>query len=116
MVASGYSMNLCLYYANIGDEDNFIEESEIGLCLGVFFLFIQYIEYRSLDFSISDDVFGSFFYLFTGFHALHVIVGLLFLCVECNRFDSENASVTLNSSRHLGFTLAVIYWHFVDII
>lgn len=49
--------------------------------LGFYFLFIQYTEYSSAEFCFSDSVYGSIFFLLTGFHGFHVLVGVTFLVV-----------------------------------
>lgn len=47
--------------------------------LGVYFLYMQYLEYSEAQFAISDGVYGRTFFMATGFHGIHVIVGTLFL-------------------------------------
>lgn len=86
--------------------------SSFGLLLGLIFLIIQVNEYKHLAFSITDTVFGSCFYLLTGFHGFHVIVGMIFLTIQHERLVGWQFS----RERHLGYSLAMIYWHFVDIV
>jgi len=86
--------------------------SSFGLLLGLIFLVIQVNEYKHLAFSITDTVFGSCFYLLTGFHGFHVIVGMIFLTIQHERLVGWQFS----RERHLGYSLAMIYWHFVDIV
>ncbi len=80
--------------------------------MGVVFLLGQVYEYQHLEFTLSTNLFGSAFYVLTGFHGFHVCIGLLII-----------AGVLLNSFRkdafvdkHFGIIGASIYWHFVDII
>jgi len=82
------------------------------LILGFVFLFFQGLEYRNARFDISDGVFGSTFYLLTGFHGVHVLVGWIFLATAFVRLCSGH----LSSLRHLGYEMAIWYWHFVDVI
>lgn len=89
-----------------------IAYSLFGLLLGCIFLAIQVTEYRHLTFNITDTVYGSCFYLLTGFHGFHVVVGLVFLSIQHDRLISW----TISQERHLGYILAMIYWHFVDIV
>lgn len=80
--------------------------------LGLFFLFLQAKEYIFSGFSINDGVYGSIFYLLTGFHGFHVIIGTIFLIVCAFRLRLSH----FTSSRHFAFEAAAWYWHFVDVI
>lgn len=84
----------------------------ITLFLGIIFTLFQVFEYVNRTFSISDSVFGTNFFVSTGFHGLHVLIGTLFLffCV----FRSIN--IEFVSIHHLGFEFAIWYWHFVDVV
>jgi len=72
---------------------------------GVFFTILQAHEYYSCSFSIADGVYGSCFYLATGFHGLHVIAGTLWLFVNLLRLVSYHFSPT----RHLGLEFSIWY-------
>jgi len=83
----------------------------ITIVLGLVFLIFQYEEYKyHLLYSLSDGVFGSVFYSLTGFHGIHVMLGIIILGV----------ALSLNSyaihNRHIGILAAIWYWHFVDVI
>jgi len=80
--------------------------------LGVYFLFLQGFEYYISSFRIRDSVFGSTFFIATGFHGFHVIVGTLFLFVIWLRFVKNHFS----RRHHFGFEAAAWYWHFVDVV
>ena len=80
--------------------------------LGLLFLCFQGWEYFASSFTISDSAFGSSFYLATGFHGLHVLVGSLLLFLSLLRLRFGHFS----SSRHLGLEASIWYWHFVDVI
>lgn len=84
----------------------------LTLVLGLVFLFLQGVEYRNARFDISDGVFGSTFYLLTGFHGMHVLVGWIFLGTAFVRLGVGH----LSSTRHLGYEMAIWYWHFVDVV
>jgi len=72
----------------------------------------QYIEYIEATFTIADSVYGSTFFGATGLRGAHVIVGTIFLLVCFLRaLDYE-----FTKHHHLGFELAILYWHFVDIV
>jgi len=80
--------------------------------LGAFFTLLQGLEYHLSSFCISDGAYGSCFYLATGFHGLHVIIGTLFLVINLWRI----AAFHYSPSRHLGFEFSCWYWHFVDVV
>lgn len=84
----------------------------ITIILGIIFLICQIIEYINLHFSINSSVYGSIFFLLTGCHGLHVFVGLILLIISSFRLLKAHFS----KSSHLGFKVAIWYWHFVDII
>lgn len=86
--------------------------SYITLLLAVLFLCIQVFEYNSLRFTISDGIYCSLFYLLTGFHGLHVMIGTIFLAIQTDRLYR----LKLTRDSHLGYALGLIYWHFVDVI
>ena len=89
-----------------------LEAISITVILGTVFLGRQLIEYKLCSFCISDSVFGSVFYMTTGLHGLHVMVGALFLLVGSARIYLGHFS----SLHHVGLELAIWYWHFVDVV
>jgi cytochrome c oxidase subunit 3 len=70
------------------------------------------LEYFDAPFAISDSVFGSCFYLTTGFHGFHVFVGTISLTVSLVRLALNHYT----STHHFGFESAIWYWHFVDVV
>jgi cytochrome c oxidase subunit 3 len=80
--------------------------------LGVSFTGLQVLEYAHAAFGFKDGVYASTFYLATGFHGLHVIIGTLFLIVCQIRIYKGQ----LTAEKHLGFEFAAWYWHFVDVV
>ncbi len=84
----------------------------ITISLGVLFTIIQFYEYKHAPFTISDSIYGSTFFLTTGFHGLHVLVGTLFLLVCVYRAIAYHFTRT----HHVGFECAIWYWHFVDVV
>jgi len=82
------------------------------LLLGFTFLVMQFAEYLHIAFTISDSVFGSIFFVLTGFHGLHVLIGTLFLLFVYVRLCLSHFSC----DRHFGFEARAWYWHFVDVV
>jgi len=113
LLASGWTCNNAYYYFQLKDAESLKKAylfSFLTNLLGCIFLSIQYIEYNHLNFTISDTVYCSVFYALTGFHGIHVIVGNLFLYIQFFlKFKYFDHKVH-------GLGLAVLYWHFVDII
>lgn len=84
----------------------------LTIILGVIFTAFQGFEYIEAPFSIADSVYGSSFFLTTGFHGMHVIIGTSFLIVTLLRMINYH----FNKSHHFGFEAAAWYWHFVDVV
>nr|AHF21592.1 cytochrome oxidase c subunit 3 [Allothyrus sp. LamingtonNP-QMS95173] len=80
--------------------------------LGIYFTCLQAWEYLEASFTISDSVFGSTFFVATGFHGLHVIIGTMFLFTCLMRLMKNH----LSNNHHFGFEAAAWYWHFVDVV
>jgi len=82
------------------------------LMYAVGFTILQCEEYLTAAFAISDGIFGSIFYMITGLHGFHVIIGTIFIFVCFIRFLKAHFTRT----HHLGFEFSVWYWHFVDVV
>lgn len=77
--------------------------------LGFMFLADQWLEYKELPFTITDSPYGTTFFITTGFHGMHVLLGAIFLaCAMGSYARTHKSGVMLKSS--------VLYWHFVDIV
>ena len=77
----------------------------ITICLGVYFLFMQWVEYSEASFSIADGIYGSCFFMATGFHGFHVLVGTTFLLVVLFMLVLGN----LVRNHHFSFEAAAWY-------
>nr|UYR22045.1 cytochrome c oxidase subunit III [Carcinus maenas] len=84
----------------------------LTIILGVYFSMLQAFEYVEAPFTIADSVFGSTFFVATGFHGLHVIIGTSFLGVCFLRLFNCH----FTPDHHVGFEAAAWYWHFVDVV
>jgi cytochrome c oxidase subunit I+III len=83
-----------------------------AILLGVVFISLQIVEYGREKFSMTHDAYGSLFYTITGFHGVHVIVGLLMLAVVFVRAWRGH----FRAGRHEAITNVALYWHFVDVV
>jgi cytochrome c oxidase subunit 3 len=88
----------------------------ITVALGVTFLGVQAYEYihayRDLNLKLTSGIFGSTFFMLTGFHGFHVFVGMLMLVFITLRLMKGH----FTPQRHFGFEGAAWYWHFVDVV
>nr|YP_010583005.1 cytochrome c oxidase subunit III [Yangisunda tiani]UGN61451.1 cytochrome c oxidase subunit III [Yangisunda tiani] len=84
----------------------------ITVLLGLYFSMLQLYEYMESTFCIADSVYGSTFFMATGFHGLHVIIGTIFIAVSGWRMKMLHFS----TNHHVGFEASAWYWHFVDVV
>ncbi len=84
----------------------------IAIALGVTFLIVQVFEWKSKTLTPQSGSYGSLFFTITGFHMVHVIVGVLVLCVVF----AWSAAGFFNERRYLPVTISSTYWHFVDVV
>lgn len=112
LLSSGFSITASHNYLLNRDYRKSIYYLIITIFLGIIFLYFQYFEYFHSFFTISDSVFGSSFFLLTGAHGLHIVLGTTFLFFTSLRFLFSH----LSNSHHLQFSAAAIYWHFLDAV
>lgn len=96
-------------------ENNFTQTTQgllLTIILGAYFTSLQAYEYLESPFTISDAVYGSSFFIATGFHGIHVLIGTTFLAVCLLRHIKNHFS----NIHHFGFEAAAWYWHFVDVV
>ncbi len=84
----------------------------LTVLLGILFTSVQAHEYADAPFAFKNSVYGSTFFMATGFHGFHVIIGTIFLIVCTLRAFAGQ----FTPRRHLGFEFAAWYWHFVDVV
>lgn len=102
-------------WQNVEELDNFIFctfSLLLTILLGVEFTIWQGYEYYKATFYIYDGVYGSTFYMTTGLHGLHVLIGTLFLIVCLFRL----VKMHFIHDHHFGYEAAIWYWHFVDVV
>jgi cytochrome c oxidase subunit 3 len=112
LLSSGATITWAHYSIVYGDRKNAILSLVLTISLAFIFTMIQAYEYIESSFSISDGIYGSTFYLLTGFHGFHVIVGTIFILVSTIRLVNHH----FTKQHHFGFEAAAWYWHFVDVV
>jgi cytochrome c oxidase subunit 3 len=120
LLLSGCTVTWAHHALQIGNR----KEAKIGLALtvvlGVFFTCVQVYEYYHIlhedlffnDAAINSGLYGSIFFMATGFHGFHVLIGTIFLIVCLLRLLAGQMS----PEKHFGFEAAAWYWHFVDVV
>jgi cytochrome c oxidase subunit 3 len=94
------------------DRKSLIQGLILTVILGAIFTGFQAYEYMHASFKISTGIYGSTFYMATGFHGFHVLVGTIFLFVCLLRAKAGH----FTQEHHFGFEAAAWYWHFVDVV
>jgi len=112
LLLSGTSVTWAHHAAVEGNQKDMVKALAITVCLGLSFSMCQAYEYHHAEFSIKSGMFGSTFFMATGFHGLHVIIGTIFLAVCWWR--AKAGQFTADS--HFGLEAAAWYWHFVDVV
>jgi cytochrome c oxidase subunit III len=84
----------------------------LTILLGLTFTAVQAYEYSHAPFAFKGSIYGATFFMATGFHGFHVIIGTIFLIVCLIRAFAGQ----FTPKRHLGFEFAAWYWHFVDVV
>ncbi len=98
--------------AHENNRKDFVQGLTIAILLGVAFTALQAYEYGHAAFGFSGNIYGASFFMATGFHGAHVIIGSIFLFVCLMRALKGHFTQT----SHIGFETAAWYWHFVDVV
>lgn len=112
LLASGVTVTWAHHRLIRGKRIDATQALILTVCLGAYFTFLQAGEYIAAPFSIADRVYGTTFFVATGFHGLHVLIGSSFLAICLARTWSNHFS----AGHHFGFEAAAWYWHFVDVV
>ena len=112
LLSSGASVTWAHHAIVSGDRVGALQGLGATIALATVFTALQAVEYVSAEFTISDSVYGSTFYMATGFHGFHVAIGTIFLAVCAARLYRYHFTTT----HHFGFEAAAWYWHFVDVV
>nr|YP_009871083.1 cytochrome c oxidase subunit 3 [Siphonosoma cumanense]QKS32595.1 cytochrome c oxidase subunit 3 [Siphonosoma cumanense] len=112
LLASGVTVTWAHHALLEKDRQSALQSLTLTVLLGIYFTYLQATEYAEASFTIADSVYGTTFFVTTGFHGLHVMIGTIFLLVSLLRIYMEQFS----SKHHFGFEAAAWYWHFVDVV
>ena len=99
-------------FVHDGDRKTTINGLIVAVILGLCFTALQAYEYSHAAFGMADTVYAGTFYMATGFHGAHVIIGTIFLFVCLVRMIKGQ----MTQEQHVGFEAAAWYWHFVDVV
>ncbi|MDC0864642.1 cytochrome c oxidase subunit 3 [Rickettsiaceae bacterium] len=113
LLLSGTTVTWAHHAIEHNDKEKSITALGITVLLGITFTLFQAYEYHHAAFGLSEGVYAANFYLATGFHGLHVIIGTIFLLV-C--YFRARRGHFVRGNGHLGFQFAAWYWHFVDVV
>jgi len=116
LLTSGATLTVAHHALIAGNRSKTILWMWVTVLLGATFLLVQGYEYahayRDLNLKLSSGIFGSTFFMLTGFHGFHVFVGMLMLLFITLRLQKGH----FTSESHFGFEGAAWYWHFVDVV
>ena len=112
LLSSGIRVTWAHHALMAGNHTSATQRLVLTIIIGVYFTFLQGFEYYEASFRIADSIYGASFFLATGFHGLHVLVGTSFLLVCFFRLVKHQ----LSARHHFGFEAAAWYWHFVDVV
>ncbi len=112
LLCSGTTVTWAHHCLIHGDREGLKKGLWATILLGMLFTSIQAFEYYNAPFAFGKNTYGSAFYMATGFHGFHVIIGTIMLIVCLKR--AYNGDFT--PRQHFGFEAAAWYWHFVDVV
>ena len=116
LLSSGVTLTIAHHALRDGNRARTLGFMWVTVLLGLLFLFVQGYEYAhlysELNLRLSSGIYGSTFYMLTGFHGFHVFVGMLMLLFITLRLGKGH----FTADRHFGFEGAAWYWHFVDVV
>ena len=116
LLSSGVTLTIAHHALLAGQRARTIAFMWVTVLLGVVFLCVQgyeyYHAYADLNLKLSSGIYGSTFFMLTGFHGFHVLVGMLMLLFITLRLMKGH----FTPERHFGFEGAAWYWHFVDVV
>ena len=112
LLTSGVTATWAHHALREGNRKHLIFGLWLTVGLGATFTAVQAYEYVHAPFAFSGGIYPSTFFMATGFHGLHVIIGTIFLLVCLLRAYLDH----FKPEHHFGFEAAAWYWHFVDVV
>lgn len=112
LLASGTTVTWAHHSLQHDDRKGLIQGLIFTVVLGLIFTSLQAFEYEHAAFSFAGNIYGATFFMATGFHGFHVIVGTIFLAICLIRAIRGG----FTAKQHFGFEAAAWYWHFVDVV
>ena len=120
LLLSGTTVTWAHHALQVGDRKATKSGLAITIALGVLFTAVQVYEYQHIlhenlffnEAALNSGLYGSIFFMATGFHGFHVLIGTIFLIVCLLRLLAGQMS----PQKHFGFEAAAWYWHFVDVV
>ena len=112
LLCSGTTVTWAHHALLNGDRDGLKAGLWLTILLGILFTGVQAYEYGHAAFDFSGNIYGATFFMATGFHGFHVLVGTIFLMVCLVRAYQGD----FTPKQHFGFEAAAWYWHFVDVV
>jgi cytochrome c oxidase subunit 3 len=112
LLTSGTTVTWAHHALQHGDRKGLKMGLVLTVVLGMLFTALQAYEYSHAAFGFSGSIYGATFFMATGFHGFHVIIGTVFLAVCLGRAMAGH----FTPQHHFGFEAAAWYWHFVDVV
>ena len=113
LLISSFFMNRAETAMAYGDRKTFLRSTLITIILGVVFLVgVVGVEWQIAPFGTDDGAAASIFYIMTGFHAFHVLTGVIFLAIVYR----NGRKGLYSAERHWAVEAAAVYWHFIDVV
>jgi len=116
LLSSGVTITWAHWGLVEGKRPQLIKGLAATVALGVLFLILQYVEYheayKELNLTLNSGIYGSTFFMLTGFHGMHVTIGAIILTVILFRSIAGH----FGPHKHFAFEAAAWYWHFVDVV
>jgi len=113
LLTSSFFMNRGETSMRFGDVKGFLRNTLLKLVLGVLFLVgVVGVEWQIAPFTPADSAMASMFYTMTGFHAFHVLTGVIFLLIVYR----NGRKGLYSAEKHWPVEAAAVYWHFVDVV